>query len=151
MNSHLCQNILRFFGIKSKHNVCCICYCEKIAWWIVYLLHYVYDKLFTFINLHNNWIMSLGNFFVIGICELNIVQCKFEIDMWIFTNIQWLLFMNMCWRHFLIVLHFFLMIAYVCCSYPNGCNFSTYNICIMFLRCWSFSHLFGSKRILSPT
>jgi hypothetical protein len=50
---------------------------------------YVYNKLFTFISLHNNWIVLLGNFFVIGICELYIVQCKLGGDMWIFTNIQW--------------------------------------------------------------
>jgi hypothetical protein len=48
---------------------------------------YVYDKLFTFISLHDTWIVSLGNFFILGICESNIVQCKLGTYMWIFTNI----------------------------------------------------------------
>ncbi len=30
---------------------------------------YVYNKLFTFISFHNNWIVLLSNFFFIGICE----------------------------------------------------------------------------------
>ncbi len=47
---------------------------------------FVYDKLFTFISLHNNWIVLLRNFFVIGICESNIVQCKLGINICIFTN-----------------------------------------------------------------
>ncbi len=51
---------------------------------------------FTFISLHNNWIVSLCNFFVIDLCKSYIIQCKLGINMWIFTNIQLLLFMNMC-------------------------------------------------------
>ncbi len=78
---------------------------------------YVYNKLFTCISLHNNWTMLLSNVFVIGICESYIVQHKLRVDIWIFTNILWLLFMNMCWNHFLTNIHFFPMIAYVCCSY----------------------------------
>ncbi len=50
----------------------------------------------------------------------------------------------MCWRIFLIHVHFFLMIAYVCRSYPNDCNFLAYNICIKLLRCWSLNHLLKS-------
>jgi hypothetical protein len=59
MCSHLCQNILRFLGIKSKCNVCCICYCET----------------------------PLGNFFVLGILCESYIQCKLGVDIWIFTNI----------------------------------------------------------------
>jgi hypothetical protein len=69
----------------------------SIAYVIVNTLHdelficyitfaYVYDK-FTFISLHVNWIVSICNVFVIGICESVIVQCKLRIYMWIFTNI----------------------------------------------------------------
>ncbi len=32
----------------------------------------------------------------------------------------------------------------LCCSYPNYCKFSTYNIFITLPRCWSLSHLFES-------
>jgi len=74
-------------------------YDELFIWYFTFA--YVYNKLFTFISLQNNWIVSIGNFFIISICESHIVQCKLRVDMWIFTNIQWLLFMNMCWRHFL--------------------------------------------------
>jgi hypothetical protein len=45
---------------------------------------YVYNK-FTFISLHNNWIVLLGNFFVIDMCESYIVQCKLGVDM--FMNV----------------------------------------------------------------
>ncbi len=143
MCSHLCQNILRFFEIKSnamfvacaivntphdEFSICCITFV------------YVYNK-FTFISLHNNWIVLLGNFFVIDMCESYIVQCKLGVNM----------FMNMCWRHFLTQVHSFPMITYVCCSYCTDCNFSTYNICITLPRCWSFSHPFGSRRIFSST
>jgi len=125
--------------VKTPHDELSIC-CITFA--------YVYNKLFTFINFHNNWIMSLCNFFIISICESYFIQCKLGINMWIFTNIQWLLFMNMCWRYFLTNIHFFPTIAYVRCSYYN---FSTYNICIVLAKCWSFSHPFGSRRIFSPT
>ncbi len=118
---------------------------------LIHILGSVYSKLFIFISLHNKWIVSLSNFFVLGICELYIVQYKLGVDIWIFINIQWSLFMNMCWRHFWTHVHYFPMIAYVCCSYPNDCNFSTYNICITLLRCWSFSYLFGSRKIFSST
>ncbi len=65
--------------VKTQHDELIIC-CISFA--------YVYNKLSTFTNLHNNWIMSLGNFFILGIlCELYIVQCKLGVDIWIFTNI----------------------------------------------------------------
>jgi hypothetical protein len=66
--------------VKTPHDELSICYIT---------FAYVYNKLFTFISLHNNWIVLLGNVFVVGICELYIVQCKLGGDMWIFTNIQW--------------------------------------------------------------
>jgi hypothetical protein len=73
MCSHLCQNILRFFEINL--NLMSIAYvivktsCDELS--ICYITFtYVSNKLFTFKTLHNNWIVSLGNFFVIGICEL---------------------------------------------------------------------------------
>jgi hypothetical protein len=65
--------------VKTSHDELFICYIT---------FAYVYNKLFTFISLHNNWIVSLGNFFVLGIlCELYILQCKLGVDIWIFTNI----------------------------------------------------------------
>ncbi len=140
--------------VKTYGDVCCtmsLWKCHMLSCLFVALHLNVYSKLFIFISLHNNWIVSLSNFLVLGMCESYIVQHKLGVDMWIFTNIQWSLFMNMCWRYFLTHVHFFPMIAYVCCSYPNDCNFSTYNICITLLRCWSFSHMFGSRRIFSST
>jgi len=65
--------------VKTPYDELSICYIT---------FAYVYNKLFTFISLHNNWIVSLGNFFIY-ICESYIVQCKLGVDMWIFTNIQW--------------------------------------------------------------
>jgi hypothetical protein len=65
--------------VKTPRDELSICY---IAF------KYVYNKLFTFISLHNNWIVSLGNFFVIGICEMYIIQCKLGVDMWIFIDTQ---------------------------------------------------------------
>jgi hypothetical protein len=47
----------------------------------VALYLHVYKKLFIFINLHRNWIELLGNFFVIGIYELYIVQWKLRVNM----------------------------------------------------------------------
>jgi hypothetical protein len=91
MCSHLCQNILRFFWIKSNCDVYCICYCENTHDELsicCITFAYVYNKLFTFISLHNNWIVLLGNFFIIDICESYIIQCKLGVDVWIFTNIQ---------------------------------------------------------------
>jgi hypothetical protein len=64
--------------VKTPYDELSICYITFV---------YVYNKLFTFISLHNNWIVSLSNFFIY-ICESYIVQCKLGIDMWIFTNIQ---------------------------------------------------------------
>jgi len=58
--------------VKTPHDelsICCI------------IFAYVYNKLFTFISLHNIWIMLLGNVFVISICESYIVQCKLGFDM----------------------------------------------------------------------
>jgi len=78
--------------VKTLHDELFICYIT---------FAYVYDKLFTFISLHNNLIMLLSNFVVIGICESNIIQCKLVINICIFTNTQWLLFMNMYWGIFL--------------------------------------------------
>ncbi len=51
----------------------------------------------------------------------------------------WICVENIFWH-----VHFFPMITYVCSSYPNDCNFSTYNICTTFLKCRSFSHPFRS-------
>ncbi len=63
--------------MKTPHDELSIC-CITFA--------YVYNKLFTFISLHNNWIVSLGSFFIIGICESYIIQCKLEVDKWIFIK-----------------------------------------------------------------
>ncbi len=57
--------------VKTPHDELSIC-CITFA--------YVYNKLFAFITLHNNWIMSLGNFFIIGICEQYIIQCKLGVE-----------------------------------------------------------------------
>jgi hypothetical protein len=64
------------YAIVTPHDELSICYITFV---------YVYNK-FTFISLHNNWIVLLRNFFIIGICESYIVQCKLGVDM----------FMNMC-------------------------------------------------------
>jgi hypothetical protein len=60
--------------VKTPHDELSICYIT---------FAYVYNKLFTFISLHNNWIVLLGYFFIIGIRESCIVQCILEVDMWI--------------------------------------------------------------------
>jgi hypothetical protein len=60
--------------VKTPHDELSICYIT---------FAYVYNKLFTFISLHNNWIVLLGYFFIIGIRESYIVQCILEVDMWI--------------------------------------------------------------------
>jgi putative flippase GtrA len=58
--------------VKTSHDELFICYI---------IFAYVYNKLFTFISLHNKWIVSLGNFFVLSIlCESYILQCKLGVD-----------------------------------------------------------------------
>jgi len=89
LGSNLNIMSIAYVIVKTPYDELSICYIT---------FAYVYNKLFTFISLHNSWIVSLGNFFIIDICESYIVQCKLGVDMWIFTNIQWSLFMNMCWR-----------------------------------------------------
>jgi len=58
--------------VKTPHDVLSIC-CITFA--------YVYNKLFTFISLHNIWILFFSNFFVISISGSYIVQCKLGIEM----------------------------------------------------------------------
>ncbi len=58
--------LLYFPDFIDYFNAYFICYCENITWelstcWMTST--YVYNKLWTFINLHNNWIVSFGIFF----------------------------------------------------------------------------------------
>jgi hypothetical protein len=97
----------------------------------------------------NNWMESFDNFFIVGLFESYIVQCRFSVNACILTKIQWLLFMKICWRQLVKYLCIVLMIVYVCCWYPNNCHFWTYNICIAAVKCWSFNHSFGWRKIFS--
>jgi len=109
-----------------------------------------YSKCFTFMMLISNWMVLFGNFFIVSLFESYIVYWRSSVDAWIWIKIQWLLFMKTCWRQFVKYLCILvLMIAYVCCRYPNKCNFWTYNICIAVDKCWSFNHPFGLRKMFS--
>jgi hypothetical protein len=89
-------------SLQNKLSNCCITFA------------YEYSKCFTFILLISNLIMSFGNFFIIGIFESYIVQCKSSVNVCIWTKIQWLLFMKICWWQLVRYLYIILMIAYMC-------------------------------------
>jgi hypothetical protein len=61
----------------------------------------------------NNWMVLFGIFFVVGMFESYIVQCKFSVDACILSKIQRLLFMKLCWRQLVKYLCIVPMIAYV--------------------------------------
>jgi len=110
---------------------------------------YEYKKCFTFMMLISDCLVSVGNYFVVCLLESYIVHFRSNLDVCIWTNIQWLLFMKTCWRQLVRCLFIVPMIVYVCCWYPNDCNFWTYNICIMVVKCWLLNHPFGSRIMFS--
>jgi hypothetical protein len=120
-------------SLQDELSSCCITFAYEYSMW------------FTFMMLINNWMLLFGYFFIVNMFESYIVS----VDVCILTKIQWLLFMKICWRQLVKYLCIILMIVYVCCWYPNNCNFFTYNICIANVKCWSFNHPFGLRRILS--
>jgi hypothetical protein len=72
------------------------------------------------------------------------------VDVCIWTKIQWLLLMKMHCMHLDKYLCRVPIIVYVCCRYPNGYNFRTYNIYIVTIICWSFNHSKAFRKTFSP-